>query len=207
MINLEKFKTLIFRLQEVYNAEKIHLSELDSAIGDGDHGVNMARGFDAVAAAWNAAPPADLAAAFKQVSMALIKTVGGASGPLYGTFFMKMGMVMGGKAEIGLDEWIDGVEKGIAGIAMMGKARRGDKTMIDAWEPALEALKAAKAAGKDLSGALADSAKAAEEGAAATIPLVAKKGRASYLGERSAGHQDPGATSAAFLLKAAAENL
>ncbi|MDR2552629.1 MAG: dihydroxyacetone kinase subunit L [Treponema sp.] len=206
MIGLDNLQALILRLKAVYNEQKIYLSELDSAIGDGDHGVNMSRGFDAVVAAWNEAPPADFADAFKRISMALIKTVGGASGPLYGTFFMKMGAAIGKKTEFGLDEWIDGVEKGIAGIAMMGKAQRGDKTMLDAWEPALEALKAARAAGRDLAAALSESAQAAEQGMAATIPMVAKKGRASYLGERSAGHQDPGATSTAMLLKAAAEN-
>lgn len=207
MITLSKFRDFIFSLQAVYNEKKIYLSELDSAIGDGDHGVNMARGFDAVIAAWTAKEPIDFAQACKTVSMTLIKTVGGASGPLYGTLFLRMSAAFGAKTEIGLEEWILGIEKGIEGIAAMGKAQKGDKTMLDAWYPYLDALKAAKEAGKDIKTALSDAAKAAQAGAEATIPLIAKKGRASYLGERSAGHQDPGATSAAIFAQFAADKI
>ncbi|MDR1951962.1 MAG: dihydroxyacetone kinase subunit L [Elusimicrobiota bacterium] len=207
MITLEKLRKFFLSLQSIYNDKKLYLSELDSAIGDGDHGVNMARGFDAVINDLNAKPPVDLEGVFKSVSMSLIKTVGGASGPLYGTFFRKMSLAAGKKNEIGLDEWIDGMSKGIEGIVQLGKAQKGDKTMLDALFPALEALKAQKDAGKDLADALSASAKAAQEGAISTIPLIAKKGRASYLGERSAGHQDPGATSSAMLLQAAADTL
>jgi dihydroxyacetone kinase-like protein len=206
-MNIQNLQKFIFNLQATYNEKKIYLSELDSAIGDGDHGVNMSRGFNAVAATWEAKPPVDFGQAFKLVSMSLIKTVGGASGPLYGTFFLKMSMTMLGKTEIGLDDWIDAVQKGIEGIAAIGKAQKGDKTMLDAWYPALDALKAAKSAGKDLNLALAESADAASQGALNTIPLLAKKGRASYLGERSIGHQDPGASSTALLLSAAAQCL
>lgn len=205
MITLSQFRNFIFSLQAAYNEKKIYLSELDSAIGDGDHGVNMARGFDAVAAAWTAKEPIDFGEACKMVSMTLIKTVGGASGPLYGTLFLRMSAAFGKKTEISLEDWTLGIEKGIEGIAAMGKAQKGDKTMLDAWYPYLDALKAA--AGKDIKTALSDAAKAAQAGAEATIPLIAKKGRASYLGERSAGHQDPGATSTAMFTYLAADKI
>ncbi|MDR2860525.1 MAG: dihydroxyacetone kinase subunit L [Elusimicrobiota bacterium] len=205
MITVDKVKELAQVLNKTYNEQKAYLSQLDSDIGDGDHGVNMARGFEAVTASLEKTPPEDIGTALKLISMALIKSVGGASGPLYGTFFLKASIVFAKKTEGGLDEWIDAVDKGIAGIQQLGKAQKGDKTMIDAWLPALDALKAAKSTGKSFADALKESAAAAEEGMKATIPLLAKKGRASYLGERSIGHQDPGATSTVLLLKAVSE--
>lgn len=203
MIALPEIVDWLKRLDAVYAEQKDFLSALDSAIGDGDHGVNMARGFHAVATALDASPPADIGAAFKSASTALIKTVGGASGPLYGTLFLRCALAFAGKTELDLDAWTGALEKGVQGIEQLGKAREGDKTMLDAWFPALAALKA----GGGLKEALKAAASAAEEGMKATIPLKALKGRASYLGDRSIGHQDPGATSTFLLLDAAAEVL
>jgi dihydroxyacetone kinase-like protein len=202
MITLRQIVDWIKKLDAVYSGQKDFLSKLDSDIGDGDHGVNMARGFNAVSAAIDAAPPADAGGAFKTVSTSLIKTVGGASGPLYGTFFLRCVPVFAGKTEIDLDTWTAALEKGVQGIEQLGKAQKGDKTMLDAWFPALDALKSAKGGG--IKEALKAAADAAEEGAKATIPLQAKKGRASYLGERSIGHEDPGAASTSLLLQTAA---
>ncbi|MDR1096049.1 MAG: dihydroxyacetone kinase subunit L [Spirochaetaceae bacterium] len=205
MITLDQIVGWLKRLAAVYTEQKDFLSKLDSDIGDGDHGVNMARGFTAVVAAIEAAPPADIGAAFKTVSTSLIKTVGGASGPLYGTFFLRCAIAVAGKTEVNLAVWTEAVEKGIQGIEQLGKAQKDDKTMLDAWIPALVALKTGS--GKGLKDALNAAAAAAEEGVKATVPLQARKGRASYLGERSIGHQDPGATSTSLLLRAAAETL
>ncbi|MDR1230330.1 MAG: dihydroxyacetone kinase subunit L [Spirochaetaceae bacterium] len=207
MITAQQIVDWLKKLDAVYTEQKDFLSELDSAIGDGDHGVNMARGFTAVVAAIEAAPPADIGAAFKTVSLSLIKTVGGASGPLYGTFFLQCATAFVAKPEADLAAWTVAVEKGIQGIEKLGKAQQGDKTMLDAWLPALAALKSTAESGQGLEDALLAAALAAEEGAKATVPLQARKGRASYLGERSIGHQDPGATSTALLLRAAAETL
>jgi dihydroxyacetone kinase-like protein len=186
---------------------KTYLTELDSAIGDGDHGFNMDRGFQSVREKLDSVSGQDIGGILKTVAATLISTVGGASGPLYGTFFLQMGMVTTGKAELTLDDWIAAVESGVAGVIRRGKADLGDKTMVDSLLPALEALKLDVKVGKNTPEALVDSANAAEIGMKDTIPLVAKKGRASYLGERSAGHQDPGATSSYLLFKTAAETL
>jgi dihydroxyacetone kinase-like protein len=202
MITLRQIVDWIKKLDTVYSEQKDFLSKLDSDIGDGDHGVNMARGFSAVAGAIDAAPPVDMSGAFKTVSTSLIKTVGGASGPLYGTFFLRCVPVFAGKVEIDLDTWIAALEKGVQGIEQLGKAQKGDKTMLDAWFPVLDVLKSTR--GGEIKEALKAAADAAEEGAKATIPLQAKKGRASYLGERSIGHKDPGAASTALLLQTAA---
>ncbi|MDR2343828.1 MAG: dihydroxyacetone kinase subunit L [Spirochaetaceae bacterium] len=202
MITLPQLIDWLKKLDGVYTEQKDFLSKLDSDIGDGDHGVNMARGFNAVLSAIESSPPADICAAFKTVSMTLIKTVGGASGPLYGTFFLRAAADFTGKQELDLDAWTSALEKGIQGIEQLGKAQKGDKTMLDAWLPALTALK--ENGGNGIKAALKAAADAAEEGMKATIPLQARKGRASYLGERSIGHQDPGATSAFLLLQSAA---
>ena len=180
------------------------LTELDSAIGDADHGANMDRGMKAVAAALDAgfdSPDALL----KKAGMTLVSTVGGASGPLYGTFFLRVGTALAGVADIGPAEFGAALRAGVDGIVARGKAEAGDKTMYDAWAPALEAYDAAQ--GEGIGPALAAAAEAAAKGRDATIPLVARKGRASYLGERSAGHQDPGATSTTLLLESAARTL
>jgi phosphoenolpyruvate---glycerone phosphotransferase subunit DhaL len=180
------------------------LTRLDSAIGDGDHGINMNRGMQAALPKAEAAPDGDVGALLKAVGMALVSSVGGAAGPLYGTFFLQTGMATAGKSELTLDEWAAALEAGVNGVVARGKAETGDKTMVDALRPAVDALAAALADGTGVE-ALDRSAAAAEEGMKATIPLVARKGRASYLGERSAGHQDPGATSSALLLRTAAD--
>jgi dihydroxyacetone kinase-like protein len=179
---------------------KEYLTRLDSAIGDADHGINMDRGFQAVLAKLPAISDQDIGAILKAVGMALVSTVGGASGPLYGTFFLQLGNTTAGKLELTPEEWATALEAGVNGVILRGKANLGDKTMIDCLVPALQALKAALADGAGFSDALLRSADAARQGMEATIPLVARKGRASYLGERSAGHQDPGATSSYLLL-------
>jgi dihydroxyacetone kinase-like protein len=181
---------------------KDELTELDSAIGDADHGANMDRGMSAAVAALEASPPADPAALLKQVGMTLVSKVGGASGPLYGTFFLRMAGALG--PDPADDEtFARALRAGLDGVVARGKAEPGDKTMLDALAPACDALDAALAEGRPLGAALTAAAAAAGAGRDATVPLVARKGRASYLGERSAGHQDPGATSTALLLDAA----
>jgi dihydroxyacetone kinase-like protein len=185
---------------------KEELTALDSAIGDADHGTNMDRGMSAAIAALDAAPPADPAALLKQVGMTLVSKVGGASGPLYGTFFLRMAGAL--STDPADDEaFARALRAGLEGVVARGKAEPGDKTMLDALGPACDALDAALAAGQPLGPALEAAAAAARKGRDATVPLVARKGRASYLGERSAGHQDPGATSTALLLDAAASAL
>jgi dihydroxyacetone kinase-like protein len=185
--------------------QKAYLTELDSAIGDADHGINMDRGFQAVLGVLPTLPAGDIGALLKGVAMKLISTVGGASGPLYGTFFLRLGTATAGRETLDIAAFADALDLGITGIKERGKAEPGDKTMLDALLPARDALRAGIDGGQSPADALAAAVAAAEGGMAATIPLVARKGRASYLGERSAGHQDPGATSSHLLLKAAAD--
>jgi dihydroxyacetone kinase-like protein len=183
-----------------------YLTKLDSAIGDADHGINMDRGMQAALAKIEGHPDGDVGALLKTVGMTLVSTVGGAGGPLYGTLFLQMGTATAGKGELAAEDWQAALDAGLAGVQMRGKAEPGDKTMVDALVPARDALSVALADGASLGEALRRSAEAAGEGMKATIPLVARKGRASYLGERSAGHQDPGATSTYLLLKTAADS-
>jgi phosphoenolpyruvate---glycerone phosphotransferase subunit DhaL len=190
---------------EVLAENRDYLIKLDSAIGDADHGANMDRGFRAVKGKLPDLSDKDIGTVLKTVGMTLLSTVGGAGGPLYGTFFLQAGMTTAGKMELTLEDWTAALEAAVKGVVMRGKAELGDKTMVDALTPAVEALKVALEQEKPITEALKDSAKAAEEGMVATIPLVALKGRASYLGERSAGHQDPGATSSFLILQAAAK--
>jgi dihydroxyacetone kinase-like protein len=182
-----------------------YLTQLDAAIGDADHGANMDRGFKAVVKKMPEFIDKDIGTIFKTVGMTLISTVGGAGGPLYGTFFLQAGMKTAGKMELNLADWCVALEAALNGVVMRGKAELGDKTMVDALTPAVNALKKALEDNKTIAQALQQSAEAARQGMEATIPLVARKGRASYLGERSAGHQDPGATSSYLLLKVAAD--
>jgi len=189
---------------------KEYLTELDSAIGDADHGINMNRGMQAVLAKLEGGDQgvqADVGALLKTVGMTLVSTVGGASGPLYGTLFLQMGSSAAGKPELSEEDWADALAAGLAGVQRRGKAELGDKTMIDALVPAVEALRSSLAGGATAGEALHRSTEAAHDGMTATIPLVARKGRASYLGERSANHQDPGATSSWLLLRTAEETL
>lgn len=183
-----------------------YLIELDRAIGDSDHGENMDRGFQAVLPRLDDLPeeanPGDL---FKLVATTLISTVGGAAGPLYGTAFLKGALAIAGTDTLDGQALVALLTAARDGIVLRGKAESGDKTMVDAWTPAVDAATAAAANGADERAILTAAAEAAEAGAVATIPLVARKGRASYLGERSAGHLDPGAQSSALLLRAAAD--
>ena len=181
---------------------RAELVRLDTAIGDGDHGTNMDRGMRKAVEKLDGTEGEDIGALLKAVGMALVSSVGGAAGPLYGTLFLQMGMASAGREELDLAGWTAALEAGVKGVQTRGKAEPGDKTMVDALVPALEALRAAEGSG--LADALRRSADAAEEGMRATIPLEARRGRASYLGPRSIGHQDPGATSTQLLLEAAA---
>jgi len=187
--------------------QRAALTELDSPIGDADHGTNMDRGMTAVTAALAAESPTTPAALLKRTGMTLISSVGGASGPLYGTAFLRMATAAGDAETLDPQAFAKVLRAALEGVVARGKAEPGDKTMVDALAPAVDALEATLAAGKSLPEALTAAVGAAEQGRDATIPLVARKGRASYLGERSAGHQDPGATSVTLLLTAAASAL
>ena len=188
-------------------AARDELTELDRQIGDGDHGENLDRGFRAVVAKLDGAadgeqPPGQIGDVLKLVATTLMSSVGGASGPLYGTAYLRAAKVTG-LAELDAHGVVALLEGALEGISARGKAQVGEKTMVDAWQPAVDAAEAAADAGGSTADVLAAAARAAREGAEATAPLVATKGRASYLGARSAGHQDPGATSTAILLEAA----
>jgi phosphoenolpyruvate---glycerone phosphotransferase subunit DhaL len=184
--------------------QKGFLTELDSAIGDADHGINMDRGMRAVVEKLDSTRPATADELFKLVGLTLVSSVGGASGPLYGTFFLRLGGASGTTTELSPDDFAKALRAGLDGLAARGKPMLGDKTMYDALHPALDALESALAHGAGIDSAFDEAAAACHAGRDATIPMVARKGRASYLGERSAGHQDPGATSAALLVDAAA---
>lgn len=195
----------IRRFRDAIAEKREWLTELDSAIGDADHGANMARGMDAVVAKLDPGAPDTVDELLKTVGMTLVSSVGGASGPLYGTFFLRMGMAAGPLTALDAAGLGTSLRAGLDGIVARGKAEAGDKTMFDAMAPAVDALDAALAAGGDLSAATAAAAEAAATGRDATEPLVARKGRASYLGERSAGHLDPGAASTTLLFEALAQ--
>jgi dihydroxyacetone kinase-like protein len=193
-------------------ADRLHerrdeLTRLDAAIGDGDHGINMDRGFQAVVQKLDGPAPADLGSLFKAVGSTLISTVGGASGPLYGTAFLRMGGALAGKTSAGARELAAALGVAYDGVAMRGKSARGEKTMLDSFGPALDVFQAPENGDRDLTVVAEEAAVAAERGAAATIPLLATKGRASFLGENSIGHQDPGATSTALFFETLADAL
>lgn len=194
------------RSAQVVSEHRMELIDLDREIGDGDHGENMDRGFQAVLPKLDDLPagstPGDV---FKLVATTLISTVGGAAGPLYGTAYLRAATAAGSAVSLGPEELVAVLAAARDGIVARGKAEPGDKTMIDAWTPAVDAAGEAAAAGEDAAGVLDAAAAAAEAGAVATEPLVARKGRASYLGERAIGHRDPGAESSALLLRAAAD--
>jgi dihydroxyacetone kinase-like protein len=207
MIGLEKVLAWLRELAVAFAKAREELTALDAAIGDADHGINMDRGFAAVAADLRVSPPADIASALKAAAMALIRTVGGAAGPLYGTFFLRASAACAGKAELFSADWVAAFRQGVEGVRQRGKAEPGDKTMLDTLLPAAEAMREAVEAGQELPEVLRRAEGAAEAGMKATIPLQARKGRASYLGERSVGHQDPGAASAHLMIRAAADTL
>ncbi len=181
------------------------LTALDAAIGDADHGINMARGMEEVRRRLAVYVDEDLGALFKTIGMTLLSKVGGASGPLYGTLFLRMGVASSGKSELTNEEFAAALAAGVDGVRQRGSARIGDKTMVDALLPAMVALQRALEDHASLCEAMQAAMRAAEEGMKATIPMQASKGRASYLGPRSIGHQDPGATSAYLLVSSAAE--
>jgi phosphoenolpyruvate---glycerone phosphotransferase subunit DhaL len=202
-ISYDEMVAWIHRFADVITERREELTRLDTAIGDADHGTNMYRGMRAAVERVDALDGDDISAALKGVGMALVSKVGGAAGPLYGTMFLQMANAAGDASEVDLAGWTQMLQAGLKGVQMRGKAEPGDKTMVDALIPAVEALESAQ----DLDSGLQEAADAAQRGMQATTPLVARKGRASYLGERSKDHQDPGATSTYYLYKSAAEAL
>ena len=192
---IEILKAMAARIDK----EKDFLTELDNEIADGDHGINMAKGFNAVVPKIEAMAGKDIGSLLKTTGMTLVSTVGGSAGPLYGTAFMKAGAALKDKMEIDANDLIAAVDAAIGGIQMRGKAVEGEKTMLDAICPAHKAFKAAIEAGEDVKAALGKAVEAAQAGVEYTKTLKATKGRASYIGDRSIGHQDPGATSATYM--------
>lgn len=201
-ISLDQLIAWLSRFRDLVTEKQSYLTELDSAIGDADHGSNMVRGMNAVVEKIGAEPATAADALLKSVGMTLVTSVGGASGPLYGTLFLRMGVNAGPVAELDAAALGAALRAGLEGVVARGKAEAGDKTMFDAIAPALDAWDAAVADGADVAAAASVALAAAEKGRDATEPLVARKGRASYLGERSAGHIDPGATSSTLLFQA-----
>jgi phosphoenolpyruvate---glycerone phosphotransferase subunit DhaL len=203
-VGIQELLTWLASLQRVYSENKQLLTELDSAIGDADHGINMDHGFTAVSAALTAKPAPDIRALLHTVATVLISNVGGASGPLYGTFFLRASAACAGKVDLDAAGVVSLFQAGVEGVRQRGRVQCGDKTMVDTLEPALAAMQNSLARNDSLAAILAAGATAAEAGMRSTIPMQARKGRASYLGPRSVGHQDPGATSSWLLIRAAA---
>ncbi len=195
------------RYAGVIAEQKQYLTGLDAAIGDGDHGINMDRGFQTVLAKIEPVKDKDAGTLLKTTGMALVGSVGGAGGPLYGTFFLRAGAALDGKSTVSGEDLVSALEAGLKGVVERGKANLNDKTMVDALTPAIERAKARLNEGASIGDALSSAADAAETGMKATIPLKALKGRASYLGDRSIGHQDPGATSSYYMLRTLSEAL
>jgi phosphoenolpyruvate---glycerone phosphotransferase subunit DhaL len=206
-VSLDQIASWLSRFRDLVAEQRDYLTELDSAIGDADHGANMHRGMTAVMEKIGAEPAGAADELLKSVGMTLVTSVGGASGPLYGTFFLRMGVASGAVALLDGESLSAALRAGLEGVVVRGKAEAEDKTMFDAMAPALDAFDASLAAGEDLAAASAAASEAAQKGRDATEPLVARKGRASYLGERSAGHLDPGATSTALLFESLADAL
>jgi phosphoenolpyruvate---glycerone phosphotransferase subunit DhaL len=203
-VDLTQLSLWIREFAQAIGENAAYLTDLDAAIGDADHGINMDRGMIAVVGALDESTPTDMSALCKQVGMTLVKSVGGASGPLYGTFFLRMASALGPVDTVDAQGFAEALRAGVEGVVQRGRAEAADKTMFDALAPALDALDAALSNNAGLAAAMRDAATAAEKGRDATEPMVARKGRASYLGQRSVGHVDPGATSAAMLIAAAA---
>ncbi len=204
MTNEDTFRWLE-RVADVLQENAAYLTQLDSAIGDADHGTNMARGFKAVRDKFPTMAAMDMAAQLKTVGTTLVSTVGGASGPLYGTAFLRAGTAITGKQELAAADVITMLEAFLGGIVARGKAQLNEKTIVDALTPAVNAAKQALNEGATLKEITSRATQAAEEGMKATIPMLATKGRASYLGERSIGYQDPGATSSWLILRSLSE--
>lgn len=191
----KKITDILMQIADVMDENRDYLTELDNPIGDGDHGINMARGFDEIRKQKEALETKDAGSLLKTAGMTLVSKVGGSAGPLYGTFFMKAGQAVGKKETVDIHDFLQAMQAGIEGVKMRGKSTAGEKTMLDAMIPALEAMQTAEAAGESAEQILKTGTAAAKAGMEATIPMRATKGRASYLQERSIGHQDPGATS------------
>lgn len=204
LVTVENLTSWVENFASLIASNKSYLTDLDSAIGDADHGVNMDRGMKAVRHNLTDFTPATADELFKRVAMTLISSVGGASGPLYGTFFLRFGSSCGARKEICAEDLAQAIHAGVEGLVSRGRPELGDKTMYDAFAPAMFALDRALGAGESVGEAFNNAWQSAVVGRDETIAMVAKKGRASYLGERSVGHQDPGATSAALLFEAAA---
>ncbi len=205
MVTKEQIVRWLELTTAVLSDNRDYLTQLDAAIGDADHGTNMDRGFQKVAEKLPTVADKDIGNILKTVGMTLISSVGGASGPLYGTFFQRGGMAADAKEELSDDDLVTTLQGAVDGVQARGRAQPGDKTMMDALLPAMAALRAAVAEGRGSAAAVAAAVAAAEQGMKDTIPLQARKGRASYLGERSIGHQDPGATSSYLILNALLE--
>jgi dihydroxyacetone kinase-like protein len=199
-------RDVISEMSGAMEENRRYLTKLDSEIGDGDHGNNMYRGFQAAIERLESADASAPADVLKAVSMALISKVGGAAGPLYGTAFLRASSALADKEEVSAEDAAGALEAALGGVKQRGKAEVGDKTIIDALEPAAEAAKEAAGEGS-VTAVFRAAAEAAKEGAESTVPLTARRGRASYLGARAEGHQDPGATSTYLLLDAAARSL
>ena len=204
VVTLDQLTGWLRRFHELVIKNQVELTELDSAIGDADHGINMARGMNAVIDKLDGGQPAGVNDLFKTVAMTLVMSVGGASGPLYGTFFLRFAGATGPAIELDAEALHTALRAGLTGVVERGKAKPGDKTMVDALSPALDAMEAVIKKGGDLVAAVTAGRDAAGAGRDATVPMVARKGRASYLGERSAGHMDPGAASMSMLFDALA---
>ena len=203
----EKTLAVIREMAAAMEENRQYLTKLDSEIGDGDHGTNMHRGFQATLERLESTSTASPSDALKAVSMALISKVGGAAGPLYGTAFLRASTALAEKEEVSPEDAADALEAALGGVKQRGKAEVGDKTMIDALEPAVEAAKEAASGAENVADVLQAAAEAAKEGADSTEPLTAKRGRASYMGARAEGHRDPGAASTQLLLEAAVRAL
>ena len=197
-VTLEKMSAALQKLNALIDEKKDYLTDLDSAIGDADHGINMTRGMSKVTEKLSSISISDFAGLFKEVAVTLMSAVGGSAGPLYGTFFMKLGQTLAHKSEVSTADFAAAMEIALTGIMTLGRAQPGDKTMIDTLAPAIAALKESAEEGDDIAWQKADAA--AEEGMKSTTPMLAKRGRSSYLGERSIGHQDPGATSSYYMI-------
>ena len=206
-MDTKQLLAIIEAIAKKIEAQKNYLTELDNEIGDGDHGINLARGFKAVESKLPNFTDKDIGAILKGVGTVLVSTVGGASGPLYGTAFMKAGNVCKGKTSLTAEEFVVAFDAAINGVKMRGKAVEGEKTMLDALCPAYRTIKDGIDSGKNLIDALTDGVDAAQAGVEYTKTIIATKGRASYLKERSLGHQDPGATSSLYMLQTTLETL
>ena len=202
MVSIEQIVQWLRVSARVMGENRDALTKLDAVLGDADHGINMNRGFQKVEALLDQKPYTDIGTLLKETGMTLVSSVGGASGPLYGTFFMKAGMALAGKETLEVEDVATLFEEGSRGVMERGRAGPGDKTMVDVLLPAAAALREAAGDGLGVEEAVEHASREASRGVEKTKPLVARKGRASYLGERSRGHQDPGATSSCLIIKA-----